>query len=283
MPTAPQRKDKSPRAVRPAKTAAPVRSPAADNTLFVNSLQKGFAVLKAFSREQPHLTLAQITRETGLDKSAVQRFLFTLSELGFLHKEEATKQYRLSARLLEFGYTYLYSDPLIVRAQPFLVEAHEKTLESVNLSVLDGNDNIIVSRLPSRHVVSLNVQIGIRLPLIYSAGGLAILSRLPAVERKRILTTSHYHQHTPHTVTSRAEIARAVETAEQDGFAVVHRQFFANDISLGVPVIGADGRPLGAITIAAPDTRMSVEEARRAFLSVAAEAARKTSVSMGAL
>lgn len=265
------------------RTARQVKSTGADNALFVNSLEKGFAVLKAFSREQPHLTLAQITRATGLDKSAVQRFLFTLNELGFLQKDEETKQYRLSARLLEFGYTYLYSDPLIVRAQPFLVEAHEKTSESVNLSVLDGNDTIVVSRLPSRHVVSLNVQIGIRLPAIYSAAGLAILSRLPIEERKIILSSSHYHQHTPHTVTSRAEMTRIVEKAASDGYAIAHRQFFPDDISLGVPVIGPGGRALGAITIAAPDMRTSLEEARRTFLPVAIEAARKTSVSMGAL
>src|SRR5262249_18020661 len=139
-----------------------------ESSLFVNSLQKGFAVLKAFSREQPRLTLAQITRLTGLDKSAAQRFLYTLHELGLLKKDEETKPYTLSPRLLEFGYAYLYSDPLIERAQPFLVDAHAKIAETVNLAMLDGKDIITVIRLPSRHVVSLNVQIGIRLPAIYS-------------------------------------------------------------------------------------------------------------------
>lgn len=261
--------------------AEPRRGPAA-SSLFVNSLQKGFAVLKAFSREHPRLTLAQITRDTGLDKSAAQRFLYTMHELGYLKKDPDTKQYTLSAKVLEFAYTYLYSDPIIERAQPFLVEAHERTGETVNLAVLDGIDIILISRIPSRHVISTNIQIGFRLPAVYSASGRIIAARLPADARDDLIRDSVYSPYTPSTVLDPEEIRALIGRAEADGYAVVQSQVLPTDISVAAPVIDGAGRVLGAVSISAPDTRVTIDEARASFVPAAIEAARKTSVAMGA-
>jgi PcaR/PcaU/PobR family beta-ketoadipate pathway transcriptional regulator len=253
-----------------------------ENPLFVNSIQKGFTVLQAFSRERPRLTLAAITRLTGLDKSAAQRFLYTLHELGYLRKDEETKQYSLSPKLLEFGYAFLYSDRLIERAQPYLVEAHQRTGETVNLAVLDGSDIILISRIPSRHVISINIQIGIRIPAIYSASGRVIAAGLPPDERRRLLRDSTYHAYTPLSVLDPSEMAKLIDVAASDGFSIVHSQFFSNDISVAAPVHDAAGKVIGAISISAPDSRTTMKEARKGLLPAAAEAARKISVAMGA-
>jgi IclR family transcriptional regulator, pca regulon regulatory protein len=252
------------------------------NSLFVNSLRKAFAVLHVFSRERPRLTLAAVTRLTGLEKSAVRRSLHTLHELGYLRRDEETKQYSLSPKLLEFGYAYLYSDRIVECAQPYLVEAHERTAESVNLAVLDGSDIILISRLPARHVVGINIQIGIRIPAIYSASGRVIAARLPADERARLLAQSRYEPHTPQTVLDRDEIARLIEAAARDGYSVVQSQSFTGDISVAAPVIDGQDRVVGAVSISVPDSRMSLDKARELLLPAAIEAARKTSVAMGA-
>jgi IclR family transcriptional regulator, pca regulon regulatory protein len=259
------------------------KSSFSDHSLFVNSIEKGLAVLRAFTRQQPRLTLATVTRITGLDKSAAQRFLYTLHHLGYLRKDEETKQYSLSAKLLEFGYAYMYSERLIERSQPFLVEAHEKTGETVNLAVLDGCDIILISRIPSRNVVSLNIQIGIRIPAIYSASGRVMAARLFPDERQQLIDASDYVQHTPSSVTDRAEISGLIEAAAVDGYAITHSQFFPNDISVAAPVQNAEGRVVGAISVSAPDSRIMIEEARAKLLPAVIEASRKASVSMGAL
>jgi IclR family pca regulon transcriptional regulator len=250
--------------------------------LFVNSIQKGFAVLNAFSRERPRLTLAAITASTSLDKSAAQRFVYTLHELGLLRKDEETKQYSLSPRLLEFAYAYIYSDGLIERAQPFLVEAHEKTGETVNLFVLDGNDIILVSRIPGRNVVSLNIQVGLRMPALYSATGRVIASKLPVEERQALLRQTRYHAHTPQSVTDRTEMTALVEKAGKDGYAITGSQWFTGDISVGAPIIDGSGRVVGAVSTSAPDRDMKIADARKKLVPATMEAARKISVAMGA-
>ncbi|MGL3210595.1 IclR family transcriptional regulator [Bradyrhizobium sp. BR 1433] len=255
---------------------------ARDHSLFVNSIEKAVMVLDAFSRERPRLTLAAITKVTGLDKSAAQRFIFTLHQLGLLRKHEDTKQYSLSPRLLEFAYAYTYSDGLIERAQPFLVEAHEKTGEAVNLVVLDGNDVILVWRMPGRDIVATNVQTGLRMPALYAIAGRAIVARLPATERDHIIRTTNYQKHTDQAVTSPNEMRRLIEKAAKEGYVVSQSQYFHNETAVGAAIVDGSKAVLGGISLSGPSSRLTVQEARGKLLPVTIAAARKISLAMGA-
>src|SRR5205823_12784407 len=83
--------------------AAPVKAPAAAprSSLFVNSVEKAMIVLKAFDASKPRLTLSQIATLSDMDLSGAQRFTYTLVNLGYLRKDEATKTYALSPQVFE--------------------------------------------------------------------------------------------------------------------------------------------------------------------------------------
>ena len=51
---------------------------------FVQSLERGLAVIKAFSGEEPELTLSDIARRTGMTRAAARRFVLTLVDLGYV-------------------------------------------------------------------------------------------------------------------------------------------------------------------------------------------------------
>ena len=90
------------------------------SALYVNSLEKGFRVLAAFSEDFPALGVTEIALRTGLDKSAAQRFSNTLHQLGFLEKDSATRRYRPARKLMEMAYTYLRHSALGAAAMPHL-------------------------------------------------------------------------------------------------------------------------------------------------------------------
>ncbi|WP_160118909.1 IclR family transcriptional regulator [Bradyrhizobium vignae] len=255
---------------------------ARDHSLFVNSIEKAITVLNSFSRERPLLTHAAITKLTGLDKSAAQRFLYTLHQLGLLRKHEDTKQYSLSPRLLEFAYAYTYSDGLIERAQPFLVEAHEKTGETVNLNVLEGTDVLLVSRIPSQQLVTMNIQVGFRMPALYSAAGRAIVARLPAKQRDHVIGTTKYQKYTDEAISSPKEMRGLIEKVAKEGYVLSQSQFFKGDISVGVAIVDGSDAVLGGLCLSVPRARMTVQDAREKLVPVAITAARKISLTMGA-
>ena len=54
---------------------------------FVQSLERGLAVIRAFDEHNPELTLSDVARATGLTRAAARRFLLTLAELGYVRTD----------------------------------------------------------------------------------------------------------------------------------------------------------------------------------------------------
>ena len=70
----------------PVSTAA-ARAPRRDKE-FVQALERGFAVIKAFSGESPSLTMTAVAKRTNLPRAVARRYLFTLATLGFVSEHE---------------------------------------------------------------------------------------------------------------------------------------------------------------------------------------------------
>jgi hypothetical protein len=119
--------------------------------------------------------------------SATQRFTYTLLQLGYLRRDETSRLYALSPKTLEFGRRYLQSSELVERAMPYLLHLHQTCGETTNLTLLDGEEIVFVSRFLSRNVFNVDVVVGTRLPAFCTAPGLAMLARLDPSEAEAIL------------------------------------------------------------------------------------------------
>src|ERR1700748_2309264 len=91
---------------------------AARNSDFVQSLDRGLAVIRAFGPDRERLSLSEVARATGLTRAAARRFLLTLVRLGYVRTDG--KYFTLTARVLDLGYAYLSSMSLSEVAQPHL-------------------------------------------------------------------------------------------------------------------------------------------------------------------
>ncbi|MFC7609092.1 helix-turn-helix domain-containing protein [Teichococcus aestuarii] len=70
----------------------------ADDRLFVQSLQKGLALLEAFSRQPGELSLNELAALSGIDRSSAQRMAHTLLKLGYLERGNNGRGYTPAAR-----------------------------------------------------------------------------------------------------------------------------------------------------------------------------------------
>jgi DNA-binding IclR family transcriptional regulator len=252
--------------VAPGQDAAPSLSPAndearsgapspADSKLYVTAVERALKVLMAFDASRRHLSLSQISALTGLDISAIQRFAFTLTSLGYLRRDEGTKKYELSPRLLDFAYHYVASNELLDRALPFVQQLALDTEEATNLSVLDGADVVFVSRIVSRHVLSRNFQVGSRMPAFCTAPGLAILATLPDGAVTDVLRKSQLVQHTRFTVTQPAAILARLAEVRLRGYAHTEEEYMLGDYSTAAPVVDHTGIAQAAVNIAVAKPR----------------------------
>src|SRR4051812_31090700 len=114
--------------VKSQRTAKPAR----EDPLFVGSLEKGLAVLGAFSGGQQFMTLREVAEACGTDKSTAQRFTHTLAKLGYLQKDPETKRFALGTRVLDLSFNFLRANALVEAASPVMIELQRATGERVN-------------------------------------------------------------------------------------------------------------------------------------------------------
>jgi len=243
--------------VTPRQRAAAEPKPQADasSPLFVQSVEKAMKVLTAFDGSKRQLSLSEIAALTELDNSAAQRFTYTLSVLGYLVKDAATRRYELSVRLLDFTYHYLASRELAHRAAPVLQKLARDTEEVCNLTVPDGPDIVFVQRIVSRNAPVPNVFVGTRLPGYCTAPWLAMWSTWTTEQIDDVLAQRERLKHTPRTVTDARRIRARLVRIRAAGYAHTQDELFPDDISTAAPILDASGRAIGALNIAVSRAR----------------------------
>ena len=95
---------------------------------YVQSLERGLSVIRAFDADHPQLTLSEVAAATGMSRAAARRFLHTLVHLGYMHNNNG--RFSLRPRILELGYAYLSSLTLPEVAMPHLEELVEQVRRS---------------------------------------------------------------------------------------------------------------------------------------------------------
>ncbi|MDK3019217.1 IclR family transcriptional regulator [Pseudodonghicola flavimaris] len=211
-------------------------APGKQNTLYVGALAKGLRLLHAFDESHTRLSLSELSERTGLDKSATQRFANTLHLEGMLDKDPRTRRYSPSHAWLQMAYAYYWSDTLVARAMPRLIELSQQIGETVNLAELSEDHIIYVSRLPCKRTHFAASIAGRRLPALSTSAGRVMLSTFPEAERQEALQNWPLHPYTPRTTLDRGKIADMVAQAVEQGYVISHHEMILNETSIAAPV-----------------------------------------------
>ncbi|MGI9371310.1 MAG: IclR family transcriptional regulator [Hyphomicrobiales bacterium] len=257
----------------------------ADNPLFVGSLEKGFRVLKAFRRGQRELklrdlSLMELAQLSGLDKSATQRFTYTLHKLGYLEKSPRTRRYKPSVNLLEFSYAYLLSDRMAETAMPRLIEASKRYNTTVNLCELVDTHIVYTIRIPHERAAYRATIPGRRIPAFCSAGGVAILSRTPEQQLVDTLERTEFSPITEWTITEPRKVEARIKRARKKGYDLGVQQALPYEISTAAPVLDTEGNAIAAVQIPVYMPEWTVEMAQEKIAPIVTDTARVISGSL---
>lgn len=246
---------------RPTATAASSSKDrrAGRSSLFIGSTEKTFQVLHTFDGPNRHMTLGDIARAAGLDRSATQRVVYTLEELGYLYRIADTKNYGLTSKVLQFSYNYIRSNELVDKASPYLLEMSRQIGETTNLLELDGHEIVFVARFPGRHLVNIDIVVGARLPAMFTASGIAILSRQPESRVREVLAQTRMEPMTHFTELNPEKLKERIRQVARRGYAVIENETVLGDISVSAPITDYGGTAVAAINISVPTSRWTVE------------------------
>ncbi|WP_251452591.1 IclR family transcriptional regulator C-terminal domain-containing protein [Microbacterium sp. Marseille-Q6648] len=238
---------------------------------FVQSLARGLAVIRAFDAEHASLTLSDVARRAGLTRAAASRFLRTLVALGYVRSDE--REFSLTPRVLELGFSYLSSLSLPEIVQPHLELLSRAVDESVSAAVLDGTDVVYVARVPTRRIMNVRITIGTRFPAYATSMGRVLLAGMPRPERDAVIAASDLTHLTDRTLTDPHALARELDRVGEQGWALVDGELEPGLRSIAVGLRGRAGATVAAMNVSTGSSSDDPGAVRDRFLPAMRETA----------
>ena len=250
------------------------------NPLFNQSLEKGLLVLRCFDAAHRTLTLSEVAALTGMSKSSAQRTVHTLQEMGYVGKHLQTRRFQLLPKVIEIGFNYLVSHPLIRVANPYLSQLANASGETASLTEPVGLEMVYLAQLVTSQFIPVHTPVGMRIPMYCTSSGRAWLSTRPDAQIRATLRASARVARTTATLTDVEAIFKRIALCRQVGYATNCEELFLGDMGIGSPIVDSKGQAVGAVHLSPPTSRWTMEEAQRRLAPMVIECARAISQSI---
>jgi DNA-binding IclR family transcriptional regulator len=197
----------------------------------VIAVTRALLIMEAFRIGERHLTLAELSRRTGLHNTTVLRLARTLALAGYMVQREEG-EWRLGPAAGWLGARYQAGFDINNVVEPTLRELSQATQESASFYVREGDERACIARVEGPQSVRHHVRIGMRLPLNLGAPGRVILA-------------------------FSGEAGAVYEDIRRKGFHVSMGEREAQVSSVAAPVFGLNWRLLGSMCISGPTLRLT--------------------------
>lgn len=237
------------------------------------AVDKALTLLMSLAEEDREVGVSELARRTQLTKSTAFRLLGILQRNDVV--ERVGSSYRLGPQLFDIGRRVYGPMPLMLqdRLLPFLTELYVLTQETVHLAVLHRTDVMYVNKLHGHRRARTSTRIGSRLPASCTAVGKALLAF--DHDAAELAIAQGLSAPTEHSLTDpedfRAELARV----RREGIAYDREEILPGVACVAVPVMGAAGRPVAAISVSGARHRFDPVRVAPELRRVAFEAARE--------
>ncbi|HKR71658.1 MAG TPA: IclR family transcriptional regulator [Streptosporangiaceae bacterium] len=239
---------------------------------FVQSLDRGLAVIRAFGPDRERLSLSEVARATGLTRAAARRFLLTLVKLGYVRSDG--REFSLRPKVLELGYAYLSGLALPDVAQPHLEDLSAKLHESSSISVLDGHNIVYVARVATKRIMTVAISVGTRFPAYAASMGRVLLAGLSPEELEQYLAEAAFEAFTELTVTDPDQLREIIAGVRSDGYSIIDQELEHGLRAIAAPIRDPSGAVTAAINVSAHASRLSPDAMRSELLPALLETAR---------
>lgn len=217
------------------------------------AVDRASAVLTAVLGSTDPVTFADLIARTGLPKSTLSRLTTSLERNGLLQRT-ASGAWQPGTAITDYALSVRPEDDLVRIAQPFLDALGEQTNETVNLAVPLAGEVRQIAQVDSTYLLGAINWLDRPVPFHCSALGRVFLAHgtpLPPGRLPRL---------TDCTITSRAELAEALDRVRRDGVAVVDSELEPGLVAVAAPITSSDGTVIAAVSVSGPSVRLTEAE-----------------------
>lgn len=223
----------------------------------MGTVAKALSLLTQFNLSRPEIGLSDMARLSGMNKATVFRLLSELETGGLIEQIGATRAYRLGGGFLRLATLRDAAVPLRSVAGNVLDALCSATNETVHMSLVQGQHlTALAHRYSSTHATRVMMEDAAELSFHATSSGLAVLAFADPAFVDNVLA-SPLQVFTKQTRTDPDQIRETLIGIHQTGIAESIGGFEEDVHSHAAPVFGPDMRPIGALAVAAPVSRMT--------------------------
>ena len=226
--------------------------------MVLQSLDRGMLALKLLA-EKGALSVTELAKERGVDKSTVSRVLETLRKHDMVQLENNSRKYHLGFRLMYLGERMASSIEIIDIARPVLMEVSRYLGQSVHLCAYNKASVYVIDQIVSSLPYTMSARIGMIEPLHSSSVGKCILAYRTEQRREEILEDYEMTPYTERTITDKDALREELERIRQRGYSLDDEEMFLNVRCIAVPIFDYHGSVRYSIGISGPLGIMSGE------------------------
>ena len=221
-----------------------------------------FAVLECVANFRQPIAIADVCAKTELDRPTAYRALLTLLEAGYVLRNNSTKTFRLSHKVVWLARFMLSGDDHSDAVRATLRKIVAETGETCHYSVLEGFETVTTQREKGNQIVSVDFRIGDRGQLHCTSIGKAVLAYQSDDFIEEFLAQPHARL-TPHTIVSPDELRRELSRVRTLGLAVDDNEMIEGMRCVAVPIREPGDIVRSGISMSGPASRYSDDYLRR--------------------
>lgn len=223
------------------------------------ALDKALDVLDAVGQSSSGLSQAELSDRLALPRTTLYRLLGTLVARGLLRRDPLRRVYCLGLRCFEYARSAYAMPDLVAAAAMELRALRDMTGETTYLATLDGLETVSLERCDGAHSQRSQTALGQRKPLHCTSQGKAMLSALPPEQRDALVRDMTLTPVTPRSITDRRRLQAEIKLTAQRGWSIDDEEIVPGIRCCGAPIVDADGQVRGALSVAGPVFRFTME------------------------
>jgi DNA-binding IclR family transcriptional regulator len=246
-----------------------------DDKYNIKSAMRCLQILDMAAATDHPLTVNEVSEALDMNTNMTFRMLSTIVSSGFMAKDEATGQYRVSLKALQLSRNALVSLDIRKLTMPYLeLLWNQYPKANINMAVLHAGDILVLDRIDSVSIPRTYFTPGKMVPFHCTGLGKILTCELSEAEIDALIAQKGLKGFTEKTITNAEALKAELKRVRDDHMARDREEYILKDNCNAVPVRGRDGTTIAAISLSAFESYMTVEEIEATFPALQSTAQR---------
>ena len=209
----------------------------------INSVEKVFKLLEIMVYNNGIYSVTELSNYMDCSISSINRFLSTLSDLGYAVKDSTTGKYYITNKLPALSMELIYHNPLRTKYGHLVKTLSRKYSASVNLVTMADDKLIMLYAASAIESTTFDYNYRPALPAYCTSTGRVMLSLKSPAELDKYMEETKFIKYQENTVVDADKIRERIEQIRRDRYDVYCEEFDLGTFAIAFPV-----KPIGPYT-----------------------------------